>query len=100
MATPGTLANGASPTARASRAGGASELPAGMSIRPVGRADLPVVAALVRDSFRVGPPDTEPALARFLERTLIDQPWADPEIPPLVAVEESGLAVGFVAAEV
>jgi hypothetical protein len=71
-----------------------------MSVRPLERADLPVVAALVRDSFRVGPRETEPALARFFGRTLFDQPWADPEIRPLVAVDASGLAVGFVAAEV
>jgi hypothetical protein len=100
MATPGTLSTGASPTARARRAGDAGELPAGMSVRPLERADLPGVAALVRESLRVGPPDTEPALARFFGRTLLDQPWADPEIPPLVAVDERGLAVGFVAAEV
>src|ERR671914_2588227 len=100
MVTPGTLASSASPTNRALRAGGTSELPGGMSVRPLERADLPAVAALVRETFRTGPRDTEPALARFFGRTLIEQPWADATIPPLVAIDESGLAVGFVAAEV
>src|SRR5919112_352945 len=100
MVTPGTLASSASPTDRALRVGGTSELPGGMSVRPLERADLPAVAALVRETFQVGPRDTEPALARFFGRTLIEQPWADATIPPLVAIDESGLAVGFVAAEV
>jgi hypothetical protein len=100
MATPSTLSTGASPTGRARRVGGAGELPSGMSVRPLERADLPAVAALVRETFRVGPRATEPALARFFRRTLIDQPWADATIRPLVAIDESGRAVGFVAAEV
>jgi len=63
------------------------------------RADLPSIAALVRETLQVGARGGEPALAGFLRRTLIDQPWADPEIPSLVAVEE-GAIIGFTAAEV
>jgi hypothetical protein len=70
------------------------------TIRPLQRADLPSVAALFRETFEVGPRRTEPALAAFFERTLLDQPWADPDIRPLVATDERGLPVGFVAAEV
>jgi hypothetical protein len=75
-------------------------LPGGAAVRPLERADLRPVAALFRETFEVGPRHTEPALAAFFERTLLDQPWADPEIRPLVAVDERGSLVGFVAAEV
>ena len=70
------------------------------TVRPLERADLPSVAALFRETFEAGPRRTEPALAAFFERTLFDQPWTDPEIRPLVAVDEGGLPVGFTAAEV
>jgi hypothetical protein len=78
----------------------AADLAGGATIRPLERADLRTVAALFRETFDVGPHSTEPALAAFFERTLLDQPWADPEIPPLVAVDERGRPIGFVAAEV
>jgi hypothetical protein len=75
-------------------------MPAGMAVRPLERPDLPSVAALVRETLGLGPPSAEPALGAFLRRTLIEQPWADPEIPSLVALDADGLVVGFVAAEV
>jgi Acetyltransferase (GNAT) domain len=78
----------------------AADLAGGATIRPLERADLRAVAALFRETFEVGPRHTEPALAAFFERTLLDQPWADPEIRPLVAVDDRGRPVGFVAAEV
>jgi hypothetical protein len=79
---------------------GDGALPPGVSVRALRRTDLPAAAALVRETFQLGPRHTEPALAAFLARTLLDQPWADPEIRSLVAVDERGVAVGFVAAEV
>jgi hypothetical protein len=36
----------------------------------------------------------------FFRRTLFDHPWADPECPSLVAMDEGGQIVGFIAAEV
>jgi hypothetical protein len=75
-------------------------MPAGMAIRPLERPDLPSVSALVRGTLGLGPPGAEPALAAFLRRTLIEQPWSDPEIPSLVALDADGQVVGFVAAEV
>lgn len=33
----------------------------------------------------------------FLADVVLDQPWADPELPSLVGVDESGAVVGFVA---
>jgi hypothetical protein len=61
----------------------------GMSVRALERADLPAVAAFVRETFRLGPRRTEPALPDFLARTLIEQSWADPEIPSPVASDEA-----------
>jgi hypothetical protein len=72
----------------------------GVGVRPLERSDLGPVAALFRDAFEIGPRSVEPALAAFFERTLLDQPWADPEIPALVAVDGTGRPVGFAAAEV
>jgi Acetyltransferase (GNAT) domain len=71
-----------------------------MSVRALERADLPAVAALVRKTFQLGTPRAEPALADFLARTLIDQPWAEAEIPSLVGLDGNGRVVGFVAAEI
>jgi hypothetical protein len=76
------------------------DLPATTTVRPLQRADLRSVASLFRETFEAGPRRMEPALAAFFERTILDQPWADPEIRPLVAVDDNGLPVGFVAAEV
>lgn len=73
--------------------------PVRMLIRPVERADLNAVATLIRETLQARGPASEPSLAAFLRRTLIEQPWADPEIPSLVA-ELDGQIVGFVGAEV
>ena len=73
--------------------------PARTLIRPVEAADLDAVAKLVRECLRACAPGSEPSLAAFLRRTLIEQPWADPEIHSLVA-DEDGHIVGFVGAEV
>ena len=64
------------------------------AIRPFERDDLEQVAALYELVMRSGgrPP---PGLGPYLQRVLIDQPWADPEIPSLVSVGEGGRIVGF-----
>lgn len=66
------------------------------SIRPLERADVPMVARLLRSnlggSFELH--------EDFLSATLLDDPWADPELPSLVATAESGSPVGFVGAQV
>ena len=36
----------------------------------------------------------------FLEQTLIDSPWADPELPSLVAVDDEGGILGFIGSQV
>lgn len=64
------------------------------AIRPFARNDLEEVAALYELVMRSGGPPP-PGLAAYLQRVLIDQPWADPEIPSLVSVDDGGRIVGF-----
>ena len=68
-------------------------------IRPVEPGDLDAVAKLVGETLRACEPGSEASLAEFLRRTLFEQPWADPEIPSLVA-DEDGDIVGFIGAEI
>src|SRR3954469_6122202 len=63
------------------------------TIRPLARDDLPAVGALL--SAHLAPPPA-PDLERFLAATLLDDPWADPELPSLVA-EQDGAVAGFIA---
>jgi GNAT superfamily N-acetyltransferase len=65
------------------------------TIRPLARDDLPEIAALyelVLGSGRQGP---RPGLATYFARVLLDQPWADPEIPSLVYIDDRGAIAGF-----
>jgi hypothetical protein len=64
-------------------------------IRPLERSDLPTVASLLAarlPSWKGG--------ESFLAATLIDQRWADPELPSLVAVDGDGTLLGFIGAQV
>lgn len=70
-------------------------------VRALERGDLREAAALfelVMGSDAERRPN--PALAEFFERTLFDSPWADAELPSLVAIDESKRLVGFIGAEV
>lgn len=69
-------------------------------IRPFERADLMDAAALFEVGMRPGLDGVAPTVAGIFERTLLESPWADPELPSLVAVDEHGRIVGFLAAEV
>jgi hypothetical protein len=62
-------------------------------IRPFAPDDLGAVAALLR--AHLAPPPARD-LERFLAATLLQDPWADPEMPSLVA-EQDGAVVGFIA---
>jgi hypothetical protein len=66
-------------------------------IRPLEREDLPAIVRLYEQIMRGGEP--APHLVEFFERTLLDQPWADPEIPSLVYAED-GEILGFIASSV
>jgi hypothetical protein len=68
-------------------------------IRPFTRADVTAVAELHAQAIARRPSDLAARLASFFERTLIDSPLADPEIPSLVAVED-GRVVGFLGSYV
>jgi hypothetical protein len=64
-------------------------------IRPVQHADLPQVAELYERTMRSGRPTPDAGLACYFGRTLLDQPWADPDIPSLVFDAGYGRIVGF-----
>jgi hypothetical protein len=64
------------------------------TIRPFERSDLPSVSRLLRTNIEGWWRDDQ-----FLSGTLLDQPWADPERPSLVAVENDEVT-GFVGAQV
>jgi hypothetical protein len=69
-------------------------------IRPLERQDLPEVARLFQLVMRQGPPANQAETVEFFERTLLDHPWADPEIPSLVHVEDDGRVAGFLGSHV
>ncbi len=68
-------------------------------IRALEREDLPGVAALYASVMRVGRPTSLSALSTYLERTLLDHPWADADIPSLVWVDD-GEILGFLGSYV
>jgi hypothetical protein len=65
------------------------------TIRPFEAEDVPVVAALMRANMRDWRHDEE-----FLVGTLVEYPWADAEVPSLVALDDDGQVIGFVGAQV
>jgi hypothetical protein len=69
-------------------------------IRPLESADLEQVASLYELVARSGSRRPPPGLARHFEETLIEHPWADPEIPSLVNEDDEGRITGFLASHV
>jgi hypothetical protein len=67
-------------------------------IRPFDREDLPGVATLVRTILPQWMADDE--IPGFLVQTLIDDPWSDEGLPPLVATGDGGEILGFVGSQV
>ena len=65
-------------------------------IRPLHRDDLPQVGALIAREY--GPVLPAGGEAAWLSDLLCDQPWADPEVPSLVAAAEDGAIIGFMGA--
>jgi hypothetical protein len=64
-------------------------------IRAFERADVPGVLALLEARLPWWTHDES-----FLEQTLIDSPWADPDLPSLVAVDDEGGILGFIGSQV
>jgi hypothetical protein len=69
-------------------------------IRPLEREDLPDVASLLELVFRSGTRSAPQGFAGYLERLFLDQPWADPEIPSLVYLDDQERLVGFLGSHV
>lgn len=65
------------------------------AIRALERADLESAVAVFDLMLGSGRGRAEPALVDFFARTLFESPWADPELPSLVAEEDNGTIVGF-----
>lgn len=69
-------------------------------IRPLERGDLEQVTSLYEHVARSGSRTPPPRLAAYFEETFLDHPWADPEIPSLVYVEDDGRITGFLGSSV
>ena len=69
-------------------------------IRSLERDDLPGVADLFEQVVRSGKPKASRSLVSYFEKTCINNPWADPEIPSLVYLDGEGRIVGFLGSHV
>ena len=69
-------------------------------IRPLERRDLARIAGLYELVMRSGSREPPPGLQPFFERTLLDHPWADPDIPSLVYEDAGGELLGFIGSHV
>jgi hypothetical protein len=70
------------------------------NIRAAKREDLGQVIELYERTMRSGRPVPPPGLASYFERTLLDHPWADPDIPSLVYETPDGRILGFIGSHV
>ncbi|GAA4772221.1 hypothetical protein GCM10023200_00670 [Actinomycetospora chlora] len=66
-------------------------------IRPLERDDLDGVALLFEQVMGSGT-SSRPQVRRYFERILLDDPWADPDIPSLVHETAEGEVAGFIGA--
>jgi hypothetical protein len=69
------------------------------AIRPLERADLPQVVSLYEHVARSGSRTAPSGLADYFERTFLDHPWADPELPSLVYADGERI-LGFLGSSV
>jgi hypothetical protein len=70
-------------------------LPASAEIRPFTRADIAEVGRLSRAHISGWSLDDG-----LLAGLMLDDPWADPELPSLVAVDDTGRIIGFTGVQV
>jgi GNAT superfamily N-acetyltransferase len=68
-------------------------------LRPLARDDIPAVARLFSLVWRGSEDAADAELERFFTSTLLDNPWADPELPSLVATDGDAL-VGMIGSNV
>jgi GNAT superfamily N-acetyltransferase len=71
-----------------------------VTIRPLGRDDLPVVATLYAEFVGWDPVDTVPGLAEFFASLLLDHPFSDSEIPSLVYEDPRAGVIGVISSHV
>src|SRR3954451_14722064 len=76
-----------------------ARLPGVSQIRPFERADLPRVAELYERTMRSGGTTAPAGLAAHFERTALDHPWSDPEVPSLF-FETDNRILGFIGSYV
>lgn len=69
-------------------------------IRPLERGELVEVCRLYERVARSGSDEFPPRLVDYFERTLLDHPWFDPDIPSLVYEAPDGEIVGFLGSYV
>jgi hypothetical protein len=69
-------------------------------IRPIELDDLGQVTALYERTMRSGSGTPPPGLAPYFERTLLDYPWADPDIPSVVFEAGDNRILGFMGSHV
>jgi hypothetical protein len=69
-------------------------------IRPLERADLPRVTALYERTMRSGGTTPPAGLAAYFERTVLDHPWFDTEVPSLVFDTGDNRIAGFIGSYV
>jgi Acetyltransferase (GNAT) domain len=69
------------------------------TIHPLEKNDLPEIAALFELVMRSGSRTPPRQLAEYFGR-ILEHPWADPEIPSLVYVDQTGRIVGFIGSHV
>lgn len=69
-------------------------------IRPLEREDLPQVVSLHERIARSRSETLPPGLAEHLEGLFFDYPWADPELPPLVYVDDEKAVAGLIGSSV
>ena len=70
------------------------------SLRPLETDDLEQVADLFLRVVRPGSGESVADTAAYFQRTTLEHPWADPEIPSLVFVDDRGSITGFVGSYV
>lgn len=69
-------------------------------IRALRRSDVAAVCELYESVVRSGTREYPAALAGYFERTFLDHPHADPDIPSLVYEDRDGAVVGFLGSHV
>lgn len=73
---------------------------AAAGIRPFEERDVEQVASLWDTVFRPGSSLAVPDTAEFLRRTLLADPWCDPDVPSLVYAQRDGRVIAFLGSSV